>query len=159
MALARELRENHSLKSELVGLIDDDARKVGLTFHGTRVLGTGEALGALAKKYEIEQVLIAIPSATGPQLVRMLQSAIDAEVDYKMVPGLADIIHGTELGKQIRDVAVEDLLGRRPVLLDEERIRERIEGKTVMVTGAAGSIGSEICRQIAQIQPACPGGL
>jgi FlaA1/EpsC-like NDP-sugar epimerase len=153
LALARELRENHSLKSELVGLIDDDARKVGLTFHGTRVLGTGEALGALARKYEIEQVLIAIPSATGPQLVRMLQSAIDAEVDYKMVPGLADIIHGTELGKQIRDVAVEDLLGRRPVLLDEERIRERIEGKTVMVTGAAGSIGSEICRQIARFNP------
>jgi FlaA1/EpsC-like NDP-sugar epimerase len=103
------------------------------------VLGTGEALGALARKYEIEQVLIAIPSATGPQLVRMLQSAIDAEVDYKMVPGLADIIHGTELGKQIRDVAVEDLLGRRPVLLDEDRIRERIAGKTVLVTGAAGS--------------------
>jgi FlaA1/EpsC-like NDP-sugar epimerase len=154
LALARELRENPSLKSELVGLIDDDRHKVGLTFHGTRVLGTGEALGALAKKYEIEQVLIAIPSATGPQLVRMLQSAIDAEVDYKMVPGLADIIHGTELGKQIRDVAVEDLLGRRPVLLDEERIRERIAGKTVMVTGAAGSIGSEICRQIARFNPA-----
>jgi FlaA1/EpsC-like NDP-sugar epimerase len=153
LALARELRENHSLKSELVGLIDDDARKVGLTFHGTRVLGTGEALGALARKYEIEQVLIAIPSATGPQLVRMLQSAIDAEVDYKMVPGLADIIHGTELGKQIREVAVEDLLGRRPVLLDEARIRERIAGKTVMVTGAAGSIGSEICRQIARFNP------
>src|SRR3984957_12184795 len=153
LALARELRENHSLKSELVGLIDDDARKVGLTFHETRVLGTGEALGALATKYEIEQVLIAIPSATGPQLVRMLQSAIDAEVDYKMVPGLADIIHGTELGKQIREVAVEDLLGRRPVLLDEARIRERIEGKTILVTGAAGSIGSEICRQIARFNP------
>jgi len=153
LALARELRDNHSLKRELVGLIDDDARKVGLTFHGTRVLGAGEALGALAKKYEIEQVLIAIPSATGPQLVRMLQSAIDAEVDYKMVPGLADIIHGTELGKQIRDVAVEDLLGRRPVLLDEDRIRERIAGKTVLVTGAAGSIGSEICRQIARFNP------
>ena len=88
LALARELRENHSLKSELVGLIDDDARKVGLTFHGTKVLGTGEALGPLTRKYEIEQVLIAIPSATGPQLVRMLQSAIDAEVDYKMVPGI-----------------------------------------------------------------------
>ena len=116
LALARELRENHSLKSELIGLIDDDARKVGLTFHGKRVLGTGEALGPLARKYEIDQVLIAIPSATGPQLVRMLQFAIDAEVDYKMVPGLADIIHGTELGKQIRDVSVEDLLGRKPVL-------------------------------------------
>jgi FlaA1/EpsC-like NDP-sugar epimerase len=153
LALARELRENHSLKSELIGLIDDDARKVGLTFHGKRVLGTGEALGALARKYEIDQVLIAIPSATGPQLVRMLQFAIDAEVDYKMVPGLADIIHGTELGKQIREVAVEDLLGRKPVLLNEEKIRDRIEGKTVMVTGAAGSIGSEICRQIARFNP------
>jgi FlaA1/EpsC-like NDP-sugar epimerase len=153
LALARELRENQSLKSELVGLIDDDARKVGLTFHGKRVLGTGEALGALARKYEIDQVLIAIPSATGPQLVRILQFAIDAEVDYKMVPGLADIIHGAELGKQIRDVAVEDLLGRKPVLLNEEKIRERIEGQTVMVTGAAGSIGSEICRQIARFNP------
>ena len=153
LALARELRENHSLKSELIGLIDDDARKVGLTFHGKRVLGTGEALGPLARKYEIDQVLIAIPSATGPQLVRMLQFAIDAEVDYKMVPGLADIIQGTELGKQIRDVSVEDLLGRKPVLLNEEEIRERIEGKTVLVTGAAGSIGSEICRQVARFNP------
>jgi FlaA1/EpsC-like NDP-sugar epimerase len=153
LALARELRENHSLKSELVGLIDDDARKVGLTFHGKRVLGVGKALGALARKYEIDQVLIAIPSATGPELVRMLQFAIDAEVDYKMVPGLADIIHGTELGKQIREVSVEDLLGRKPVLLNEEKIRERIEGKTVLVTGAAGSVGSEICRQIARFNP------
>ena len=153
LALARELRENHSVRSVVVGLIDDDTRKVGLTFHGTRVLGTGEALGALARKYEIDQLLIAIPSATGEQLVRILQSAIDAEVDYKMVPGLADIIHGAELGKQIRDVAVEDLLGRMPVLLDEQRIRERIQGKTVMVTGAAGSIGSEICRQIARFNP------
>src|SRR6202789_4233899 len=124
LALARELRENQSLKCWVVGLIDDDPRKVGLTFHGKRVLGTGEALGALARKYEVEKLLIAVPSATGAQLVRMLQFAIDAEVDYKMVPGLADIIHGAELGKQIRDVAVEDLLGRKPVLLNEEKIRE-----------------------------------
>ena len=153
LALARELRENQSLKTWVVGLIDDDPRKVGLTFHGKRVLGTGEALGALARKYEVEKVLIAVPSATGAQLVRMLQFAIDAEIDYKMVPGLEEIIHGTELGKQIRDVAVEDLLGRKPVHLDQQRIRERIQGKVVMVTGAGGSIGSEICRQIAQFRP------
>jgi FlaA1/EpsC-like NDP-sugar epimerase len=153
LALARELRENQSLKTWVVGLIDDDPRKVGLTFHGKRVLGTGEALGALARKYEVEKLLIAVPSATGAQLVRMLQFAIDAEIDYKMVPGLEEIIHGTELGKQIRDVAVEDLLGRKPVHLDQQRIRERIQGKVVMVTGAAGSIGSEICRQIARFDP------
>ena len=112
-----------------------------------------KSLGALARKYEVERLLIAVPSATGPQLVRILQFAIDAEIDYKMVPGLEDIIHGTELGKQIRDVAVEDLLGRKPVHLDQQRIRERIQGKVVMVTGAAGSIGSEICRQIARFDP------
>jgi FlaA1/EpsC-like NDP-sugar epimerase len=153
LALARELRENQSLKCWVVGLIDDDPRKVGMTFHGKRVLGTGDTLGALARKYEVERLLIAVPSATGPQLVRILQLAIDAEIDYKMVPGLEDIIHGTELGKQIRDVAVEDLLGRKPVHLDQLRIRERIEGKVVMVTGAAGSIGSEICRQVARFGP------
>src|SRR6202453_3726623 len=153
LALARELRENQSLKCWVVGLIDDDPRKVGLTFHGKRVLGSGEAIGALARKYEVERLLIAVPSASGPQLVRILQFAIEAEIDYKMVPGLEDIIHGAELGKQIRDVAVEDLLGRKPVHLDQQRIRERIQGKVVIVTGAAGSIGSEICRQIARFNP------
>jgi FlaA1/EpsC-like NDP-sugar epimerase len=98
-------------------------------------------------------VLIAIPSATGPQMVRILKLALDAGVEYKMVPGLGDLILGTELGQQIRDVAVEDLLGRRPVRLDQNIIRERIQGKVVMVTGAAGSIGSELCRQIAQFGP------
>ncbi len=86
-------------------------------------------------------------------MVRILKFAIDAGVDYKMVPSLGELIQGTELGKQIRDVAVEDLLGRKPVQLDQDRIRDRIQGKVVMVTGAGGSIGSEICRQIAQFRP------
>jgi len=86
-------------------------------------------------------------------MVRILKLALDAGAEYKMVPGLGDLIQGTELGKQIRDVAVEDILGRRPVHLDQGSIRERIEGKVVMVTGAAGSIGSELCRQIARFHP------
>jgi len=98
--------------------------------------------------------LIAIPSATGPQMVRILRFAIEAGVDYKMVPSLGELIQGADLGKQIRDVAVEDLLGRKPVQLNQARIRERIQGRVVMVTGAGGSIGSEICRQIAQFRPA-----
>jgi FlaA1/EpsC-like NDP-sugar epimerase len=92
-------------------------------------------------------------------MVRMLKFAIDAGVGYKTVPGLGEIIHGDELGKQIRDVAVEDLLGRQPVELDQERIRAKIQGKVVMVTGAAGSIGSEICRQLARFHPAALVGL
>ena len=153
LALVRELGQNQSLMCDVVGLIDDDSRKVGLTFHGKRVLGTGGTLAAIARKHAIKQVLIAIPTATGPQMARICKLAIDADVDYKMVPSLGKIIQDTDLGKQIREVALEDLLDRKPVQLDQDSIRERIEGKVIMVTGAAGSIGSEICRQVARFHP------
>ena len=153
LALLWELRQNRSLKYDVVGFIDDDPSKGQLILQGKPVLGKGEVLGEVVRSHAIKRVLIAIPSATGPQMVRILKFALDAEVEYKMVPGLGDLIQGTELGQQIRDVAVEDLLGRRPVHLDQDSIRERIRGKVVMVTGAAGSIGSELCRQIAQFCP------
>ncbi len=153
MALARELRHNQSLMCDVVGFIDDDSRKVGLTFHGKRVLGPGESLPGWARKLGVKRVLIAIPSAIGPEMVRILNFAVAAGVDYKMVPSLGETLQDSEMGKQIRDVAVEDLLGRKPVHLDQKRIRARIQGKVVMVTGAAGSIGSEICRQIAGFDP------
>jgi FlaA1/EpsC-like NDP-sugar epimerase len=153
LALLWELRQNRSLMFDVAGLIDDNPQTVGLIFDGKPVLGTGEELGAIARKHGVKRVLIAIPSATGPQMVRILKFAIDAGVDYKMVPSLGELIQGTELGKQMRDVAVEDLLGRKPVQLDQALIRERIQGKVVMVTGAGGSIGSELCRQIAQFHP------
>jgi FlaA1/EpsC-like NDP-sugar epimerase len=153
-ALLWELRQNKSLMCEVVGFIDDDPLKAYLILQGLPVLGTGEALAEAVRTHAIKRVLIAVPSATGPQMVRILKLALDAGAEYKMVPGLGDLIQGTELGKQIRDVAVEDILGRRPVHLDQESIRERIEGKVVMVTGAAGSIGSELCRQIARFRPA-----
>lgn len=153
LALLWELRQNPSLMFEVVGLIDDNPQTVGLIFDGKPVLGTGEQLGDITRRHGVKRVLIAIPSATGPQMVRILKFAIDAGVDYKMIPSLGELIQGEKLGKQIRDVAVEDLLGRKPVQLDQARIRDRIQGKVVMVTGAGGSIGSEICRQIAQFRP------
>jgi FlaA1/EpsC-like NDP-sugar epimerase len=153
LALLWELRQNQSLMCDVIGIVDDDQSKVGLVLDGKRVMGTGESLGALVQKHAIKRVLIAIPSATGPQMVRILRLATDAKVEYKMVPSLGELVQGTELGKQIREVAVEDLLGRKPVHLDQNRIRERIQGRVVMVTGAAGSIGSEICRQIASFRP------
>ncbi len=153
LALIRELEQNESLIFEVVGLIDDDLSKADLVFQGKRVLGTGEILGKWVEKHRIKLILIAIPSATGPEMVRILQLATDANVEYKMVPSLGELLQDSELGKQIRNVAVEDLLGRKPVQLDLERIRERIQGRVVMVTGAAGSIGSEICRQVARFDP------
>ncbi len=153
LTLMQELQRNQSLMCKVIGLIDDDSSKVGLTLHGARVLGRGDDLKNLVKQYNIKRLLIAIPIATGPQMVRILRLATDAQVEYKMVPGLGELIQGTELGKQIREVAVEDLLGRKPVQIDLNKIRERIQGRIVMVTGAAGSIGSEICRQIAPFRP------
>jgi FlaA1/EpsC-like NDP-sugar epimerase len=152
-ALLWELRQNQSLMCDVVGFIDDDPLKAYLILQGKPVLGTGEALAEMVRTRAIKRVLIAVPSAFGPQLVRILKLALDSGAAYKMVPGLGDLIQGTELGKQIRDVAVEDILGRRPVHLDQDSIRERIQGKVVMVTGAAGSIGSELCRQIARFRP------
>lgn len=153
LALVREVLQNESLMYHVVGLIDDDPRKADLVFQGKRVLGTGEKLAACVQKYRIEKLLIAIPSATGPQMVRILKLAIDAHVEYKMIPSLGELLLDSDLGKQIRDVAVEDLLGRQPVRLELDRIRERIQDQVVMVTGAAGSIGSEICRQVARFRP------
>ncbi len=148
-----ELQQNRSLMSDVIGFIDDDPSKAGLKLDGKQVLGTGKALGSLVQKHLIKKILIAIPSATGPQMVRILKLAAETEAEYKMVPSLGDLIQGKELGGQIRNIAVEDLLGRQSVQLNQEGIRERIQGKTVLVTGAAGSIGSELCRQIARFHP------
>jgi FlaA1/EpsC-like NDP-sugar epimerase len=153
LALLWELRQNQALQMQVVGLIDDDLSKAHLILQGKRVLGTGEDLADVVRAHRVKRVLIAAPSASGAAMVRMLKFALDAGVEYKMVPGLGDLVQGKDLGKQIRDVAVEDLLGRRPVELDQDSIRDRIQGKVVMVTGAAGSIGSELCRQIARFRP------
>jgi len=154
LALLWELQLNDSLMCDVVGFIDDDPSKAYLRLQGKQVLGTGEELAALARKHAVKRVLIAIPSATGPQMMKILRHALEAGVEYKMVPGLGSLIEDAGLGKQLRNVAVEDLLGRQPVHLDQAMIQERIQGKVVMVTGAAGSIGSEICRQIARFDPA-----
>lgn len=153
LALLREIQQNDSLMFDVVGLIDDDPSKARLILLGKHVLGAGNDLGALAREHGVEKVFIAIPSASGQQMMRILKLATDAKVKYKTVPSLGELIQGTELGKQVREVAVEDLLGRKPVQLDLELIRERVQGRVVMVTGAAGSIGSEICRQIVRFRP------
>ena len=153
LALIWELRQNETLKCDVIGLIDDDPHKANLILQGKKVLGAGRNLEDLVRTLDIDRILIAIPSATGQQMVGILEHIQAAQVEYKMVPSLGELIQDAELGRQIRDVAVEDLLGRKPVQMDQQSIRDRIQGKVVMVTGAAGSIGSEICRQIAPFHP------
>lgn len=151
--LLREIRQNPALNCEVAGFLDDDPRKKGLRLAGVKVLGTGEALPSLALSLRIDQVLIAIPSATGAQMTAILRSCQNVKLEYKTVPGLGEIIGQANLGKQIRPVALEDLLGRQPVQLEQQRIAERLLGEVILVTGAAGSIGSELCRQIARFNP------
>ncbi|MBM3739518.1 MAG: polysaccharide biosynthesis protein [Acidobacteria bacterium] len=154
ISLVREIRANAKLPYAICGFVDDDARKAGLVIQGTKVVGCGRDLAKVVAKHRVEVVLIAMPAATGHEMTRILRVCQEAGVAYKTVPGLGEIIEGNGLAKQIRDVAVEDLLGRSPARLEEEQIREKIEGRVVMVTGGAGSIGSELCRQIARFRPA-----
>ena len=151
--LLSEIRGNARLGYSVCGFIDDDKQKAGHMIQGVPVLGVGADLTAIAAKYNLEEVLIAMQAAPGPRITAVLRSCHDAGLRCRTIPSLAEIIEQRELSKQIRDVAVEDLLGRSPVLLDGEALRETLGDQVVMVTGAAGSIGSELCRQIARFSP------
>jgi len=152
--LLREIRNNSKLAYRVCGFIDDDSNKVGLRIAGVPVLGTGDSIGAAVARHRIAAVLIAIPSATGIEMMRILELCQTTGAEFKTVPGLGEVIEERGLAGQIREVAVEDLLGRTPVHLEEGSIRSTLEGKVVLVTGAAGSIGFELCRQIARFHPA-----
>lgn len=154
IALVREIHANLSLPYTVVGYVDDNPQKHGLTIGGVQVFSDGAHLKRVAERHGVEVVLIAIPSASGAEMVTILERCRTAEVEFKTVPGLGELLDGSGLAHQIRDVAVEDLLGRSTVQLEQERIRTKLEGRTVLVTGAAGSIGSELCRQIARFRPA-----
>jgi FlaA1/EpsC-like NDP-sugar epimerase len=153
-SLLRDLRGNPALNYNVCGFVDDNPEKAGLVLQGVKVLGNGADLDAVARKYGVEFVLIAIPSVTGSQMKEILERCTAAGIPYKTIPGLAEIIDENALSRQIRDVAVEDLLGRTPVNLEHDRISAKLREQTILVTGAAGSIGSEICRQVARFRPA-----
>jgi len=154
VTLLREIHSNPKLRYAVCGLIDDNPHKRDLTIQGIRVLGSGDDLPALAARHGVSEILIALPSATGAEMTGILGRCHAAGIKCRTIPALAEVIEGNGLATQIRDVAVEDLLGRTPVRLEGDQIRGSIQGKTVLVTGAAGSIGSELCRQIARFYPA-----
>jgi len=154
VSLLREIRQNPALAYDVAGFVDDNPVKTGAVIYRAKIFGNGEALPSIVKAHGIAMVLIALPSATGREMTAILKRCQEAGVVYKTVPSFAEILESGSLASGIRDVDVEDLLGRNPVHLDESQIRERIENKVVAVTGAAGSIGSELCRQIARFRPA-----
>jgi FlaA1/EpsC-like NDP-sugar epimerase len=141
------------LKYQVRGFIDDNPRKAGTIMQGVRVLGNGDDLARIAFKHGVSQVLIAVPSADGPQITQILKRCHRAQVHCRTVPGLGDVVRGATLAAQIRDVAVEDLLDRTPIHLQHNDIRNKLGDRVVLITGAAGSIGSELCRQVAGFEP------
>jgi len=151
--LVRELLRNPGLDYKPVGFLDDNLSKKGIKIHGVRVLGPAGGLMSFIERYSVSCVLIAIPSATGEQIQRIVGKCQECRVEFKILPPLSDRINRPLLVNQLRNVRVEDLLGRQPVHLDVEVIREKCQEKVVLITGAAGSIGSELVRQVARFGP------
>jgi len=151
--IIREMNKHPELGKKIIGLIDDDPGKADQLLHGVRVLGNRYDISMVINRYAVDEVIIAMPSVRGKDIKEIYNLSIQNDVRVKIVPGVYELINGNVNLSQIREVKVEDLLGREQVKLDIKKIARDVEGRTVMVTGAGGSIGSELCRQIARFKP------
>jgi FlaA1/EpsC-like NDP-sugar epimerase len=154
--LARQLQHNPDLGYRPIGLVDDDPSKKGIRIHGLTVLANMDKIPTVIRMHDVQCVVIAIPSATGQVVEKIMRHCRDAKVEFKVLQPIGSLINGhtsTATLSRFRDLRLEDLLRRAPVRLDAEEIRKRICDKVVLVTGAGGSIGSELCRQVARFKP------
>ncbi|HEV7134413.1 MAG TPA: nucleoside-diphosphate sugar epimerase/dehydratase [Gaiellaceae bacterium] len=153
--IVQEMQRSRMLAYTPIGFVDDDPRKRNTRILGVRVLGTMDELPRIVRDFKPDELLIAIPSASGETRRRVVEAAQTEHVPVKTLPGLYELISGdVNLAGQLRPVQVEDVLGREQVEVDFKQVASYLEGQTVLVTGAGGSIGSELCRQIARVQPA-----
>jgi FlaA1/EpsC-like NDP-sugar epimerase len=158
--LVREIHSNRCTRYEVKGFLDDDPLKQGAVIMGVPVLGSGREASSVVqrlnrRKPAVEEIIIAMRSATGAQMRETLANCRAARIPCKTLPGIDELLSGKILAANVRNLSVQDLLGRQPVTLDEAPVRASIEGRSVLITGAAGSIGSELCRQVARLAPSC----
>ena len=151
--LIKDMPVNANLSFEIVGLIDDNPSKIGSTLCGYTVLGNRNDIPRLCKKHSIDQIFLAIPSASSADKNEIIEICSKTKAKLKTVPALDQIISSVGSKKLIRNVQIEDLLDRNPIVLDNDEISGYIEDRVVMVTGGGGSIGSELCRQIMKYNP------
>ncbi len=149
--LARDLLRDPQRAYLPLAFVDDDPAKRGREIHGVRVLGECRKLPRIARKLAVDLVMLAVPSADKAQMQRIIDYVEETGLPFRTVPPLKELMSGNVRVDQLREVSIEDLLGRDPVALDWQAIREGLEGKAVLVTGAGGSIGSELCRQLAAL--------
>lgn len=152
--LLRQARHDSRFAISVVGLIDDNPETHGRSLHGVPILGGTADLERLVHEHRIQLLVIAIRSATADQMRRIVERCTATGTEFRIIPSLQDLLDGRAAIGQLREVEIEDLLGREPVHLDLEQVRGDLEGKTVLITGAGGSIGSELARQIARFRPA-----
>ncbi len=151
--LLRDIHRMQVVEYEVIGFIDDDPAKHGISIHGIPVLGTVEQLPEICESRNIEEIAIAMPSSSHQELRRVIQVCEGTKIRFRTVPSLTDIASGKFRVSQIRDVDINDLLGRKAVRLDLDLIEAFARDKTILVTGAGGSIGSEMCRQLCKFNP------
>jgi FlaA1/EpsC-like NDP-sugar epimerase len=156
--LVHEIHSNRCTRYQVKGFLDDDPLKQGAIIMGVPVLGTGRDASSVVeqlnrRKPAVEEIIIAMRSATGRQMRETLANCRAARLPCKTVPGIDELLSGKYLTAQVRNLSVHDLLGRQPVKLDDRPVLASIAGRSVLVTGAAGSIGAELCRQIARYEP------
>jgi FlaA1/EpsC-like NDP-sugar epimerase len=149
----REIRDNARLLYNVAGFLDDNPTKVGKKIHGVPVLSNIKDLEAAAQKVNADEALIAIPSANSKEIRRIVEICNESGLKFKTIPGMGELINGKVSVNAIREVAYQDLLGREIIKLEEDKIGAHLKDQNVLVTGAGGSIGSELCRQICRFEP------
>ncbi len=149
----RQIRRTPVEQYDVVGFVDDDPTKTHLLIHGVAVLGSLSRLETICQRYMVEELLIAVPGAGRDQMRRIIEQCQATKLRFRTVPAMSDLIDGKVTISQIRDVDINDLLGREPVSLNAEAIGKFLSARVVLVTGAGGSIGSEICRQVLRFMP------
>lgn len=149
----REIKSNAGLGYSVVGFLDDHPVKKGKKIHGVPVLGPVNEVKSIGVKRNADEVLIAIPSANSEQMRQIVHFCKDSGLRFKTIPGYGELINGRVTINSIREVAYKDLLGREEIKRDEEKIGEYLKDRTVLITGAGGSIGSELCRQVCRYSP------
>lgn len=151
--LIKEINNSRYVKKKVVGVIDDDRLKIGSYIHGTKVVGDRSCILEKVQELHVHEIIVAMPSASPKQIKGILDICKETGCELKRLPGIYQLVNGEVSISKLKDVDVNDLLGREPVSVNLESIMDYVSGKVVMVTGGGGSIGSELCRQIAEHRP------